>query len=96
MKTLLAKLLGISTELLNFFLPILQSAVAGSLAKLLPLSLNIVAELALNNQLGNAEKRAIALQNLQRAAAVEGIQCSVSVFNLAIEAAVSNLKATSK
>lgn len=92
MKTLLAKLLGISTSLLNFFLPILQSAVAGSLSRLLPLALNIVAELALQNNLGNAERRAAALQNLQRAAVSEGIQCSVSILNLAVETAVVSLK----
>lgn len=92
MKTLLAKLLGISTSLLNYFLPILQSAVAGSLSRLLPLALNIVAELAIQNNLGNAEKRAAALQNLQRAAVVEGIQCSVSILNLAVETAVVSLK----
>jgi hypothetical protein len=92
MKTLLAQLLGISTSLLNYFLPILQSAVAGSLSRLLPLALNIVAELAIQNNLGNAEKRAAALQNLQRAAVVEGIQCSVSILNLAVETAVVSLK----
>lgn len=96
MKTLLARLLKINLALLNWFLPIFQSAVASSLSRLLPLALNIVAELALSNSLGNAEKRAAALTNLQRAAVAEGIQCSMSVLNLAIETAVVSLKQQEK
>ena len=90
--TKLAQALGISKSVLTFFLPIFASAVSTSLEKLLPLALQIVTQLALNNQLGNAEKRASALSQLTTAASQEGIVCGVSVLNLAVEAAVQQLK----
>jgi len=93
MKNLLAKILGISSAVLNFLLPILKSAIAGSLERLLPLALQIVTELAVNNQLGNAEKRGVAVSRLADAAKAEGITASVSLVNFAIEAAVQKLKA---
>ena len=90
----LAQMLGISKAVLAFFLPIFASAISTSLEKLLPLALQIVTQLALNNQLGNAEKRAAAVSQLSTAATTEGIVCGISVLNLAVEAAVSQLKAT--
>ena len=95
MKTLLAKLLGISTALLNFFLPIFKAAVAGSLERLLPLALDIVSQLA-TGDLSGADKRNAALALLEKAAISQGIQASASILNLAVESAVANLKATSK
>ena len=100
MKALLAKILasvlGVSKSLAAFFIPILTGAVATSLETLLPAALSIVTELALNNQLGNAEKRALALGKLQNIAADSGIKCGVSVLNTAIELALQNLKTTTK
>ena len=93
---LLASVLGVSKSLAAFFIPILTGAVATSLETLLPAALTIVAELALNNQLGNAEKRAAALTSLEKVAVDSGIKCGVSVLNTAIEVALQNLKAGAK
>jgi hypothetical protein len=41
MKTLLAKIYGISTALLNFYLPILKQLFASGMASLLPFALEI-------------------------------------------------------
>lgn len=90
---LLASVLGVSKSLAALFIPILTGAVATSLETLLPAALVIVTELARNNQLGNAEKRASALTNLQQIAVDSGIKCGVSVLNTAIEVALQNLKA---
>lgn len=93
MKTLLAKLLGISTALLNFFLPIFKAAIAGSLERLLPVALEIVTELATSN-MTSGDKKYIAVDRLKKEAIREGITVSSSILNLAVEAAVANLKAT--
>lgn len=95
MKTILAKLLGISTALLNFFLPIFKAAIAGSLERLLPIALEIVTELA-TGSLPSSDKKFVAVERLKQAAIREGITASASILNLAVEAAVSNLKATTK
>jgi hypothetical protein len=93
MKTILAKLLGISTALLAFFLPIFKAAIAGSLERLLPMALEVVTALAAGD-LSSSAKRKDAFKQLEKAALKEGINASASVINLAIEAAVANLKAT--
>ena len=95
MKTLLAKLLGISRSLLDFFLPIFQAALAGSLERLLPIALGIVTELA-TSELGGSDKRAVAVDRLKQAAFREGVTVSASALNLIVESAVANLKAQSK
>jgi hypothetical protein len=91
MKNLLAKLLGISTALLNFFLPIFKAAIAGSLERLLPIALSIVTELATSN-MSSGDKKFIAVDRLKKEALREGITVSTSILNLAVEAAVQNLK----
>lgn len=93
MKTLLAKLLGISKQLLEWIVKIAAAQAADSLSRLLPIAAGIVGELALSNGLGNAEKRAKAFDRLQNAAAQEGIRAGTSALNLAVEMAVAELKA---
>ena len=93
MKALLAKLLGINLRLLNWFLPIFKQAAAGALTQIMPIAIATVTQLATNNQLGNAEKRAAAFTTIGNEAKAAGIQAGVSVINLAIEAAVAQLKA---
>jgi hypothetical protein len=95
MKQLLARILGISTGLLNFFIPIFRAAIAGSLERLLPIALEIVAELA-TGSLTSSDKKFVAVDRLKQIALKEGITVSSSILNLAVEAAVSNLKASSK
>jgi hypothetical protein len=95
MKTLLAKLLGISRSLLDFFLPIFQALIAGSLERLLPIALAIVTELA-TSQLSGSEKKTVAVDRLKKAAMQEGLTVSASALNLLVESAVANLKASTK
>ena len=93
MKTLLAKLLGISTSVLNFFLPIFKQAVATGVSRLLPIALEIVTELA-TGQLSSDAKKAEAVKSLEQAAIKEGITASASIINWTVETAVQNMKAT--
>ena len=95
MKTLLAKLLGISRSLLDFFLPIFQTIIAGSLERLLPIALGIVSELA-TSELSGSDKKAVAVDRLKKAAMQEGVTVSASALNLIVESAVANLKANTK
>jgi len=92
MKTLLLKLLGISQPLLDFFMPLLTRQIGDSLSRLLPIALEIVAELATKKNLTNAEKRAAAVNRLTSEIKVEGIAATNSLINFAIEAAVQKLK----
>ena len=93
MKTILAKLLGISRTFLDWILPILQSQAAISLERLAPIAIAVVADLATNNNLRNEEKRSIAVARITDAARAEGIASAVSLINLAVELAVAKTKA---
>ena len=92
MKTLLAKLLGISTALLNFFLPIFRQVLSTALEQLLPVALDIVTQLA-TGQLSGKDKQAAAVALLEQAAIKQGITASTSLLNFAVESAVQKLKA---
>lgn len=93
MKTLLAKLLGVSTNVLNFFLPIFKQVVATGVANLLPVALEIVTQLA-TSDLTSGDKKAAAVDLLKKAAIKEGITASASILNWTVESAVQQLKAT--
>ena len=88
----LAKALGVSKAILSFFIPIFQSSVSVALTQLLPIALKIVTELALSNNLGNAEKRSAAVSQLEKEAILQGITCSVSILNATVENAVLLMK----
>jgi hypothetical protein len=91
MKTLLAKIYGISTALLNFYLPILKQLFASGMASLLPFALEIVRSLAETNKTG-AQKREVAVRKLASAASELGISATESIIRLTIESAVQKLK----
>lgn len=91
MKTLLAKLTGISTALLNFYLPIFKQLVASGLATLLPYALEIVRSLADTDKTG-AQKREAAVKKLTMAASELGVNATDSLIRLTIESAVQKLK----
>lgn len=95
MKNLFAKLLGITSKILNFFLPILKKIVAEGLEDLLPIALEIVADLAKQEGSGK-DKFDVAVRRLTSHAQEYGLQASASVINFAIEAAVQKLKEGSK
>lgn len=92
MKTLLAKLLGISKSLLDWLLPIVQNAVAQEIEVLAPIALNIVTQLA-TGQLKGKEKQQEAFNQLGAVAAAKGIEVGTNTLNTMIELAVMKLKA---
>lgn len=91
MKTLFAKLSGISTALLNFYLPILKQLFASGLAAMLPIALEIVRSLADTDKTGS-QKREAAVKKLTMAASELGINATESLIRLTIESAVQKLK----
>lgn len=91
MKALLAKLAGISTALLNFYLPILKQLFASGMAALLPYALEIVRGLSDLDKTG-AQKRDMAIKNLTMAASELGINATESLIRLTVESAVQRLK----
>ncbi len=91
MSALLARMLGISRALLEFYLPILRRILATGFAALLPLALEIVRNLATTDKTG-AEKRTQALDALRVAAVERGLEASENLLRYTIEAAVQKLK----
>ena len=91
MKTILAKLTGLTTALLNFYLPILRQLVSSGLAALLPIALEIVRSLADVDKTG-AQKRELAVKRLTTAAVELGVSASESLIRLTVESAVQKLK----
>jgi hypothetical protein len=91
MKTILARIYGISTALLNFYLPILKQLFASGAASLLPFALEVVRSLAETNKTG-AQKREAAVRKLTSAASELGISATESIIRLTIESAVQKLK----
>jgi vacuolar-type H+-ATPase subunit D/Vma8 len=91
MKALIAKLTGISTALLNFYLPILKQLLASGMAALLPYALEIVRSLAEVDKTG-AQKREAAVKKLSMAASELGITATESLIRLTVESAVQKLK----
>jgi hypothetical protein len=91
MKKLFAKLMGISSSLLSFYLPIFRELLASGLAALLPIALDIVREVAASDK-SSAEKRDFALGRLRSEAEQLGINASESLLRYTIESAVQKLK----
>ena len=91
MKTILAKLTGLTTSLLNFYLPILRQLLASGMATLLPIALEIVRSLADTDKTG-AQKREAAVKKLSSATQELGIVATESLIRLTIESAVQKLK----
>lgn len=91
MKSLFAKLLGLSKSLLEFYLPILKDMVASGVSALLPLALEIVRELATSDK-SNAQKREAAVNQLKRAALDQGIFAAENLIRLTVESAVAKMK----
>jgi hypothetical protein len=91
MKTLLAKLLGLTKGLLEFYAPILRELVATGVAQLLPIALEIVTSLS-EQEMTGSKKRDKAIDTLRVSAKTLGIQASESLIRLTIESAVQKLK----
>jgi len=93
MKTILAKLLGISQRVLEFFLPVMRELLASGMAALLPLALDVVRDMD-RESIPSSAKRAEAIRLLQAAAIRHGLVASESLIRLAVESAVTRLRAS--
>jgi len=91
MKTFFAKLVGLSTAVINFYLPILKELIASGMASLLPIALELVSSLAQTDK-SSAEKRSEAVGLLREAAIARGITASESLLRYTVESAVQKLK----
>lgn len=91
MKNLLAKLLGLTSSVLAFYLPVLKAILASGMAALLPIALDIVRQLA-TAQITSGEKRDLAINRLKEAALKQGIEASESLIRYTVESAVQKLK----
>jgi hypothetical protein len=91
MKTLLAKLLGLTKGVLDFYAPILRELAATGVVQLLPIALEIVSSLS-DQQMSGSKKRESAISQLKDSAKTLGIQASESLIRLTIESAVQKMK----
>lgn len=91
MKSLLAKIWGITVSVFNFYLPILKEMASASIAALLPVALEIVQSLAETKKTGS-EKREAAVKKLTSEAKKLGITASESLIRFTIESAVQRVK----
>ena len=91
MKSLLAKIWGITSSVFNFYLPILKEIASSSVAALLPIALEIVQSLAETKKTGS-EKRETAVKRLTSEAKKLGFSASESLIRFTIESAVQRSK----
>lgn len=91
MKSLLAKIWGVTTSVFNFYLPILKELATSSVAALLPVALEIVQSLAETKKTGS-EKREAAVKKLASEAKKLGVTASESLIRFTIESAVQRVK----
>jgi hypothetical protein len=91
MKSFFAKIWGITSNVFNFFLPVLREIASSSVAALLPIALEIVQSLASTDKTG-AEKRETAVKKLTTAAKKQGVSASESLIRFTVESAVQRYK----
>jgi len=91
MKSLFAKIWGITISVFNFYLPILKEIASSSVAALLPIALEIVQSLAETKKTGS-EKRETAVKKLTSEAKKLGLVASESLIRFTIESAVQRSK----
>jgi hypothetical protein len=95
MKTLLAKLLGITTNILEFMLPLMRAMLATGLAALLPLALEIVRSLD-RKDMSNSQKFKTAVSALRAEAIAQGINAGTNLIENAVNIAVAKLREGAK
>ena len=89
----LASFLGVSKEFLAAILPVIKTSAANGLAAALPIAESVVISLATDKSTTGAEKRNLAVNQINTALKAQGIQCATSVVNTSIELAVQKLTA---
>ena len=95
MKSLIAKFLGITNSIWNFYGPLLRQMVISGTGALLPIALDIVRSLADSNRTGG-QKREEAVKTLKVRAVAEGISATESLIRWTIESAVQRIRLENK
>lgn len=91
MKTFIAKILGISTSIWNFYAPLLKALFVTGASALLPIALEVVRNLAQTDKSG-AEKREEAVSILKQAAVKQGLSVTESIIRFTVESAVQRMR----
>jgi len=91
MKTFLAKVLGISASVWNFYAPLLRALFVTGASALLPIALEVVRNLAQTDKSG-AEKREEAVSILKQAATRQGLSVTESIIRFTVESAVQRMR----
>lgn len=95
MKSLFAKILGLTTAIWNFYAPLLRQLAINGTGALLPLALGIVRSLV-DSERTSAEKREEAVGALKAVAIHQGIAATESLIRWSIESAVQHMKTEDK
>ena len=91
MKTFIAKILGISASVWNFYAPLLKALFVTGASALLPIALEVVRNLAQTDKSG-AEKREEAVSVLKQAAVKQGLSVTESIIRFTVESAVQRMR----
>ena len=95
MKSLIAKVLGITSSIWNFYGPLLRQLVISGSGALLPIALDIVRSLADSDRTGG-QKREEAVKTLKVRAIAESISATESLIRWTIESAVQRMRLEDK
>ncbi len=95
MKSLVAKVLGLTSSIWNFYGPLLRQLVVSGTSALLPIALDIVRSLADSDRTGG-QKREEAVKALKSRAVAEGISATESIIRWTIESAVQRMRLEDK
>jgi hypothetical protein len=95
MKSLVAKILGITNSIWNFYGPLLRQLVVNGTGVLLPIALDIVRSLATSDRTGG-QKREEAVKALKVAAVQQGVSATESLLRWTIESAVQRMRLEDK
>jgi hypothetical protein len=95
MKAFIAKVLGITQSVWNFYGPLLRQLAITGTGILLPIALEIVRSLASTDKSG-AEKREEAVAALKGAALKQGVTFTESLIRFTVESAVQRMRLDEK
>ena len=95
MKSLVAKVFGITSSIWNFYWPLLRRLAISGTGSLLPIALDIVRSLADSDRTGG-QKREDAVKALKVAAVQQGVSATESLLRWTIESAVQRMRLEDK
>lgn len=95
MKSLVAKILGITNSIWNFYGPLLRQLAVSGTGVLLPVAVDIVRSLADSDRTGG-QKREEAVKALKAAAISQGVSATESLIRWTIESAVQRIRLEDK